>query len=98
MTGITASITTCNSFPLETAHAASEPDLHTQAKARVPNEVFWRRQLLLRRGALETQWHQLFPRHEFATLRLIRSPLDWDEEAWARAARAYHADRKKGRS
>jgi hypothetical protein len=100
MTGITASITTCNSFPLETAHAAGESDLHTAAEPRVPNCVFWRKQLILRRSALEVQWHQTFPCHSFSDLRLISPPNRadsyWEGEDWKRAARAYHDDRKKG--
>jgi hypothetical protein len=56
----------------------------------------WRKTVLLNRSALLSAWPRHFPRHDFATLRLIRSPLEWDEQAWARAARAYHADRKKG--
>ena len=85
---ITSTFSACNSFPLEP----------TPTRPHVSPEAFWRKQLVLRRGALEVQWHQAFPRHSFSDLRLIRSPLDWDEDAWARAARAYHADRKKGRS
>jgi hypothetical protein len=57
----------------------------------------WRKCLLLNRSVLLAVWPLTFPKHDFQTLRLIRSPLDWDEEAWARAARAYHADRKSGR-
>jgi hypothetical protein len=64
------------------------------AKPRVRTTVFMRKRLLHRRIELESQWQQLFPRHSFSDLRLIRSPLDWDEEAWGRAARAYHAHRK----
>ena len=56
----------------------------------------WRKTILLNRSALLTAWCRYFPQHDFATLRLIRSPLDWDDEAWARAARSYHADRKRG--
>jgi hypothetical protein len=55
----------------------------------------WRKAVLLNRAALLAAWPQHFPRHDLMTLRLIRSPLDWDEEAWARAARAYHEDRKR---
>lgn len=39
-------------------------------KPRVPDRVFWRKQLLHRRMALEIQWRQVFPEHDFATLRL----------------------------
>jgi hypothetical protein len=55
----------------------------------------WRKAVLLNRSALLATWSRYFPRHDFATLRLTRSPLDWDDEAWARAARAYHEDRKR---
>jgi hypothetical protein len=58
--------------------------------------AFMRKRLLDRRIALEEHWHALFPQHDFGTLRLIRSPLAWDDDAWARAARAYHQDRKQG--
>jgi hypothetical protein len=57
-------------------------------KARVPQTVFWRKQLILRRRALEIQWRQLFPSHEFETARL---------DAWVKAARAYHEERKRRR-
>jgi hypothetical protein len=57
--------------------------------------VSWRKLVLLNRSALLSAWPQHFPNHSFADLRLIRSPLDWDEEAWARAARAYHEERKR---
>jgi hypothetical protein len=65
------------------------------AKPRVSTTVFMRKRLLHRRIELESQWQQLFPRHSFSDLRLIRSPLDWDEEAWGRAARAYHEERTR---
>jgi hypothetical protein len=55
----------------------------------------WRKTILLNRSALLSAWPQHFPRHDLMTLRLIRLPLGWDEEAWARAARAYHEDRKR---
>jgi len=63
--------------------------------ARHPQTVFWRKQLIHRRRALEVQWRQLFPRHSFSDLHLI--PLGWteaDEEAWRASARAYHEDRR----
>jgi hypothetical protein len=66
------------------------------AEPRVRTTVFMRKRLLRRRIEFEIQWQQLFRRHSFSDLRLIRSPLDWDEEAWGRAARAYHQERKKG--
>jgi hypothetical protein len=55
----------------------------------------WRKCLLLNRSALLSAWPRHFPRHDLMTLRLIRSPLDWDEEAWARAARRYYEERKR---
>jgi len=64
-------------------------------KPRDPRTVFWRKQLLHRRIALEVQWRQLFPRHSFSDLRLIELPSSWDEEAWREAARAYHEERKR---
>jgi hypothetical protein len=62
----------------------------------------WRKAILLNRSALMTAWSRHFPRHDFATLRLSRSPLDraesyWKGEDWKRAARAYHEDRKRNR-
>src|SRR6266480_4136000 len=69
---ISAAFSGCNSF---------------EWAPRVPNRVFWRKQLILRRGALEAQWHQLFPRHAFANLRPIRSPSpNWAAEAWVLTA------------
>jgi hypothetical protein len=59
----------------------------------------WRKAILLNRSVLLAAWPRHFPRHDFATLRLSRSPLDradsyWEGEDWKRAARAYHAERK----
>lgn len=56
--------------------------------------ISWRKTLLLHRSDMLEAWCRHFPRHSFVDLHLIRSPLDWDEEAWARAARAYHQERK----
>jgi hypothetical protein len=82
-----------NTFPNN--DPAPDPELASyQASARTI--AFMRRRLLDRRVALEEHWRGLFPRHDFATLRLIRRPLAWDDAAWARAARAYHQDRKRG--
>jgi hypothetical protein len=102
MTGISSSTTSYNAiFPVWPTRAAGESDLYTQATACVPNEVFWRKQLILRRGALECQWHQLFPRHSFADLRLIAPPNSadfyWSGQSWKRAAQAYHQERRKFR-
>jgi hypothetical protein len=55
----------------------------------------WRKAILLNRSALLTAWPKHFPQHDLMTLRLFRSPLDWDEEAWAESARRYHEDRKR---
>ena len=55
----------------------------------------WRKAILLNCSALLSAWPRHFPAHDFHTRRLSRSPLDWDEEAWARAARAYHEERKR---
>jgi hypothetical protein len=63
--------------------------------ARSPMTVFWRQHCLLRRQAIEIQWKQLFPKHDFATMRLAPSPLAWDEEAWAESARRYHQERRQ---
>jgi hypothetical protein len=60
--------------------------------------ISWRKAVLLNRSVLLATWGRYFPQHDFATLCLIRPPLDWDDEAWARAARAYHEDRKRNRS
>jgi hypothetical protein len=57
--------------------------------------VSWRKLVLLNRSALLSAWPRHFPNHSFADLRLIRSPLDWDEKAWAESARRYHADRRE---
>jgi hypothetical protein len=57
--------------------------------------VSWRKLVLLNRSALLSAWPRHFPNHSFADLRLIRSPLDWDEKAWADSARRYHEDRKR---
>jgi hypothetical protein len=57
----------------------------------------WRKCLLLNRSALLSAWPRHFPQHDFMSLRLVQAePITpWaNEEAWARAARAYHADRK----
>ena len=60
----------------------------------------WRKAILLNRSVLLAAWPRHFPRHDFATLRLSRSPLDradsyWEGEDWKRAARRYHEDRKR---
>ena len=57
----------------------------------------FRKSVLQHRIALETIWPLAFPKHDLMTLRLIRSPLDWDDEAWAESARRYHEDRKRNR-
>jgi hypothetical protein len=41
---------------------------------RTALRAFHRKQLLMRRGALLTQWHHLFPAHHFGDLRLIDVP------------------------
>jgi hypothetical protein len=63
----------------------------------------WRKAILLNRSVVISAFGRAFPRHDFATLRLIRSPLNradsyWDGQDWKRAARAYHADRRRNRS
>jgi hypothetical protein len=67
--------------------------------ARSPTTVFWRQHCLLRRQAIEIQWNQLFPKHDFATMRLRSSSdpiIPWpNEEAWAESARAYHEERRQ---
>jgi hypothetical protein len=40
-------------------------------------QSFWRKQLILRRGALEIQWRQAFPRHRFEDLRLQTAPVPY---------------------
>jgi hypothetical protein len=55
----------------------------------------WRKAILLNRSVVISAFCRAFPKHDFHTLRLSRSPLDWDEEAWARAAREYHRERKQ---
>ena len=59
----------------------------------------WRKTILLNRSVVISAFGRAFPRHEFATLRLSRSPLNradsyWEGEDWKRAARRYHEDRK----
>jgi hypothetical protein len=64
---------------------------------RQPLRVFWRKQMIHRRIALEIQWRQLFPMHDFSTLRLrtpIAAPPGWDEH-WSAAAREYHDERRR---
>jgi hypothetical protein len=62
------------------------------------NEIFARKQLLLRRSALLTQWHQLFQQHDFGTgrlrLRQLTPPCGWND-GWRAAAREYHEERNK---
>jgi hypothetical protein len=57
----------------------------------------FRKSVLVHRIALQTVWPLAFPKHDFATLRLSPPPIvPWpNEQAWARAARAYHEDRKR---
>jgi hypothetical protein len=88
---------TCNAILSGRAPAAGEPDLLTATEPRAQTVAFMRKRLLNRRIELETHWQRLFPRHSFSDLRLVRSPLDWDDEAWGRAARSYHQERRKGR-
>jgi hypothetical protein len=52
----------------------AEPGGKPSDRPRASLRVFYRKQLLLRRGALTTQWHQLFPMHHFGDLRLIDLP------------------------
>jgi hypothetical protein len=59
-----------------------------------------RKAILLNRSALLSAWPRYFPQHSFSDLRLIGSQaapiIPWpNEEAWARAARAYHQDRRQ---
>jgi hypothetical protein len=64
------------------------------------NSASWRKAILLNRSALLSIWPQHFPQHSFSDLRLIAptNPADsyWDGEDWKRAARSYHADRRRG--
>jgi hypothetical protein len=60
----------------------------------------WRKAILLNRSVVISAFGRAFPRHDFMTLRLSRSPLDradsyWEGEDWKRAARRYHEDRKR---
>jgi hypothetical protein len=59
----------------------------------------FRKSVLQHRNALATVWPLAFPAHDFATLRL-RSQVEpiapWpNEEAWTRAAREYHQERRQ---
>jgi hypothetical protein len=59
--------------------------------------VSWRKTILLNRSVVISAFGRAFPRHDFMSLRLVQAEpiIPWpNEEAWARAARAYHADRK----
>jgi hypothetical protein len=67
------------------------------AGEQATNLANWRKAILLNRSALLAAWPRHFPQHDFVTLRLVRSPLAWDDDAWARAARSYHEDRRRGR-
>jgi hypothetical protein len=58
----------------------------------------WRKCLLLNRSALLSAWPRLFPQHDFMSLRLVQAEpiISWEnEEAWRRAAREYHRERKQ---
>jgi hypothetical protein len=57
-------------------------------------QSFWRKQLIVRRGAFEIQWRQAFSRHRFEDMRLKTAPvpyrstfLDLCEEADRKAPR-----------
>jgi hypothetical protein len=60
----------------------------------------FRKSILQHRIALMRVWPLAFPKHDFQTLRLIRSPLDradsyWEGQSWKRAAREYHKERRQ---
>jgi hypothetical protein len=60
----------------------------------------WRKIVLRQRASLLSAWPWHFPRHDFVSLRLIQPPPSradsyWDGESWARAAAAYHEERKR---
>jgi hypothetical protein len=59
----------------------------------------WRKAILLNRSVLLSAWPRHFPKHDFVSLRLLPAcePIrPWpEEELWARAARAYHDERKR---
>jgi hypothetical protein len=87
----------CLTASVRFSNATPPPSELHPIPARVSTRAFWRKQLILRRDALECQWRQLFPQHDFGTGRLIRRPLAWDD-GWRAAARLYHEDEeRKGR-
>jgi hypothetical protein len=61
----------------------------------------FRKSVLQHRIALETVWPLAFPKHDFVSLRLTQAKAShvtyshWNEEAWARAAREYHRERRQ---
>jgi hypothetical protein len=60
----------------------------------------FRKSLLVHRIALERVWPLAFPKHDFASLRLIQPPPSraesyWQGEDWRRAAQNYHAERRQ---
>ena len=68
------------------------------ARAAMINNPAARKAVLLHRSALLAAWPRYFPQHDFLDLR-FRSPPSradfyWQSESWARAARAYHAERR----
>jgi hypothetical protein len=58
----------------------------------------WRKAILLNRSVVISAFGRAFPKHDFATLRLVQAEpiIPWaNEEAWAQSARNYHRDRKQ---
>ena len=69
----------------------------------INNNAAARKAVLLNRSVLLSAWPRYFPAHDFVSLRLLGpwpEPIAlWpNEEAWARAARAYHEERKGKKS
>jgi len=50
-----------------------DPRLLAEAERTRRQTIHWRKHLILRRGALVIQWHQLFPHHDFGDMRLNKA-------------------------
>jgi hypothetical protein len=83
---------------LDPTMAAARVRPETEKRGRQSTIAWRRKQLIHRRVEMESQWQQLFPRHAFSDMRLIRTDAmsGWDGAAWRKTARDYH-DARKGR-
>jgi hypothetical protein len=60
----------------------------------------FRRSILAHRIHLERVWPLAWPKHDFASLRLIQPPpsraeTHWETEGWKKAAIEYHNERRQ---